>query len=741
MAFFPSEDNSTSSPPANRLSQYDSENPIIHEQTVSDKSKGLEAISKTLGGVSELALKHAESLGEQESNAMYVQSQVQLDTIKSNAKIDMIKNPGQADKIADKTAETYSSIVQQSVVNKSDRQKLMKTAADQLNDLRVDGARATFDVAKNQARINFYSGWPDVLKGIKSSVGHEKEFERRIKATNELLATMGRNKIITPTQLGNAYESLHAAIDSAQQYQRAVADNSLTARDYHQIKGGVIPVDDGTHMGQPVDHNTLHLYTAQSGDLTKETLEAEIAAGGNGNPLAWGQLTDKSVESDEMFSFAHGAHSVYAELNAGVPLSQLQNEAKKLQGNIKSTEQRGRYAALKSVLSDAGAGYVDKLLANNPIWREVAYGYNQAIAAVDSSAQSPQQKEQLHQFYFNNLVWKRQSLMDAMHVPSELQHPLPREFVESSKTAWALDKDPAPLLVASDHLQADLKDYLATAQDTPIHQETTRLIANLKADTVPGGLLSGNSRTTDGDRRNWVMAQQNGRSFADLKITTPQDEQPIIQDIQDKIGDTLRFVSRQSGSQTRGVALVKSATNYVKYIAQQSGDFTLKNKNDYVEKAAAMINEANKVEKGTNWTVNPNVIPTENMDNIASHLIEEQQARINERFGHDRGMVMTAANSLSVVNTPNGHLAVIDAYGNKLYETRHNGRMDHYIEHVNNEKQKKIMASQPKNPNQIIEQENESIDQDLKATEKAREKGKKQHQRLVKSLEKEKSNA
>lgn len=689
MAFFPSETNPTSAPPASRLSQYNEENPIIHEQTVRDTSQGKEEIAKTLGTTASVLSKYAENLGEQESNAMYAQTQAQLDTIKTNAKVDIIKNQGQAALITQKAAETYSSIVQQAVVNKSDRQKLGLTASNDLNDLRIDAARAEFGVHKNLARNEFYSSWPTLLQGIKQNIGNETEYNNRVKSANQYLSSMAIIDALTPTQLGNAYKALHSVIQSAEQYMRAAADNTLTAKDYHRIKGGVISADNGTHMGEPVDHNTLHLYSSQSNDLTKATLEAELAAGGNGNPAAWAELTHSSVASDEMFSFAHGAHTVYSDLKAGVPLTQLANEYKRLEGNIKSTDQKGRFAALKNVLTDAGNGFISKLLANNPIWRDAEYQYNQVSAAIDKSAQSPEQKAELHKTYFNDLIWKRASLMDAMHVPSELQHPLPQDFVEASKAAWANGKDTTPLLVHADQLSQQNKEYLAAEQDTPIHQEVTRIVANTKNGIIAGGLFSGNSRITEGDRSDWIIGNQNNHSFSDLKIKTEVGDQPIMQDIQDKIGDTLRFIANQSGGSNRGVALVQAATNYVKFLAQKNGDFTLNNKDEYVKKATSMINAAYPQMSGVNWKINPNDVPASKseMDKLASHLIEQKQQEINQRYGTDRGMAMTAANSLTVMSTPTGHLVVVDAYGNKLNEVRYNARMGHYVDHVNNKKE------------------------------------------------------
>ena len=366
-------------------------------------------------------------------------------------------------------------------------------------------------------------------------------------------------------------------------------------------------------------------------------------------------------------------------------------------------------------------------MANNPLYRETEYDYNQATAAIDASSLDAGQKAEQHKSTFNDLVSKNQNLMDAMHIPSDMQHPLPHDFVESSKASWGLDKDPAALISHADTLQQGFKEYLARGQDTPIHQEVTRIVANMKGGTIPGGIFGGNSRITEQDRGDWVLANQSNRNFSDLKLHTEGGSDfALKKDIQDKIGDTLKTISRQEGGQSRGVAMVDAATNYIKFLAQKSGDLTFENRDAYVKKAAAMVNAANPTVTGTNWSINPKDVPASpgEMDKIANHAIEEVQLKIHDRFGKDRGQAMIGSNSLSVMSTPTGHIVVVDAYGNKLAETKYNDRMGHYVDHVN--KQKADKEKVENTPEQSEQDQKETIDDDIKETNKMRKAGERQ---------------
>lgn len=686
--------------------QFEHENPIITDQPISSNAEGLEAIAKTLGGISHEAMTQAASIAEQQSNAMYSTSQAHLDTLKTNAKIQMIQNPGQATKIAEDSAKNYDQIVNESIVNKSDRAKLRASATSDYNDISLDAARTTQGVMKRGAAVSFFTQFPQILKGIKESIGNEKEFENRLQSANELIGTMMRHEAISVTQGESAFKALHHTIEASRAYLQAAGNRELTAKDYHNMKGGLVPVDDGTHMNQPVDENTKHLYQAHNNDITLETLKSDIAKGGAGNPVAWSELGEK--ELSQVTNIAQGSTSVDADINAGTPFTVLQSELKKYEATgVLSSYETGRKNRIKNILFNTDENAFSMTLSGNPLYRDAEFTYNQTVAAIHENPNlSPDQQQNLIRNYDNDLTSKKVALAESMHMPDHMLQPLSPSFVAPSKESWGLDADPSKLLVRVDYVQQGSKEYLARAQKTPEQQEVTRIVGNIKDGTIQGGIFSGNSKVTESDRRDIVIANQTNRDFGNLKLgVRGTSDDAIRNQISRRMNQSMNFLASQPGGQSRGVAAIDATTNLVKYYAQKAGDLEMKNLDNYIKRATSIVNAAYPVKTGTNWRISQNDIPLDkpDMDKVSQYLIGEASTYLRDSIGVERANAAISQNPLSVVSTPTGHLRVIDSYGGEVYKTRYRGSLLHYADHVMNEREEKtreqIVASIPSNRN------------------------------------------
>jgi len=670
------------------LPQFESDNPIINEVPVVDKSQGMEAIAKTLGAVSHELVEAAGSMGEQQSNAMLAQSQAHIDTIKTNAKIELIHNPGHGRQIAESVAKDYAAAVDQAVVNKADRNRLRQSANSDLNAIRLDAAQAEHGVAKRQGQVSFYETYPKLLAGVKESIGNEKEFNDRVDTARSLISSAIVNEVLTPRQGEAAFQALNLTMKQGQAYMQAAGGGrEMTAHEYHQMKGGMIPIDDGTHMGQPVDHNTAHVYSSQTNDLTFQTLKANIAEGNAGNPQAWGELNENQI--NEVLLWSDGAHSVYAGLKAGsLTWPQIEQEVKTLTSSGPlTTTQEGRLNALKHVMGQGAQGQLDSLLSDNPLYREATYDYNKQVAAVSNAALDPTRKNELVKSYDNDFIWKKASLFESLHIPPELQQPLDKAFIAPTLAVWAKpDADPAPLLTRIDYLDQANKEWLARAQPAPNQREATRIVANGKGGIIVGnglfgGIFSHGEKITDNDLADVVLANQKNRDFSNIKPDETKKTDPFItRDINQKLHESLLFISKQPGGAERVAALSETALNYIKYQAQKENDVTLSNYSRYLNKATGIINAANPVNTGVRWSVNAKDIPATDyqMDQISNFMLNNVRMKLENVYGKESTQAMISSNALSIVSTPTGHLAVVDAAGNTLMQERYSGRLHHY---------------------------------------------------------------
>ena len=97
---------------ANETPQFEDTQPILKPVEVNSEAEGYEAFAKTLGSIAQSTGAKTEDLVSEQSNAMYMASASQMETAKTNAHIDMIKHPDQAENIAANSADTMDNITE-----------------------------------------------------------------------------------------------------------------------------------------------------------------------------------------------------------------------------------------------------------------------------------------------------------------------------------------------------------------------------------------------------------------------------------------------------------------------------------------------------------------------------------------------------------------------------------------------------------------------------------------------------
>ncbi len=663
------------------LARFNDESPIIHDIRVADKSAGYENMGKAFGYTAESLAKTAGALGEEQSNAMYLSTQAHIDSLKTDAKINFLLHPELANKIAENTTLSYNNAISSAFVNNADRTKLTYIAQKDIEDLKFESAKTSFELSKKQGMIQLYSGWPDTLRGIKESVSDPKEFEIRINSANEGINSALRVGAITPTQAETLFKSVHQIMDASAARVRVAMSGNIDAREYHRQKGGLISTDDGTHINQPVNEVTRQVYDIHNDDISLQGLKADLARGNLGNPQAWAGLT-KEHTVNEVTHFGEGAFSVDSDVKHGTPITQLQIEYARLSKQaLHSPYEEGRMKRIQNILVDLGNGQFENVLKGNPLFQQAEASYNQARAAIQSSVLPDDKKGQLIRSYDNDLTYKKATLGEAMHIDSKDIHPIASHFTDEAKLSWGLNANPNELIMRLDYFDKPLREYFARAQDTPVHQEVTRVVASLDAGTiVPNkGILSAGFKVTESDRADFVLANQSHRDFSNLQMKGDRDK-AIRTEIAKNMSKTLSFVGSQVDGGSRGSALVDATMNLVKYYAQRNGDIEMKNINSYVRKATALVNASYPVVSGSGWTINQNDIPltASQMDVVSKYMIQEASntlAADQNRVVFDEAL---GSNNLTVKSLPTGKLVVVDGYGDVHYETRYNGNLLHY---------------------------------------------------------------
>jgi hypothetical protein len=642
--------------------RFQEENPIIHDIPIADKSESYERIAKVAGATADVIAKQVESIGQEQSNAMYLSTQAQLDNYKTQAKTDFLLHPELAQKIAENTTQNYNNAVSSAFVNKGDRTKLQYLASKDINDLKFDSTKAAFELSKRQGMVQLYSSWPDTLKGIKGSIDDPKEFEIRVNSANEAINSALRVGAISPTQGATLFKSIHQVMDAAAARMRVAGGGDVDARKYHMQKGGMISTDDGTHINQPVSETTKQIYDSHNDDNSIQGLKYDLARGNLGNAQAWASLhTEHQV--NEATHFGEGAFSVESDIKHGTPITMLSQEYANLtKHSLHSPYESGRMARIKNLLADLGNGQFEAVLKSNPLFQQAETSYNQSRAAIDSSMLPDDKKGALIQSYDNDLVYKKASLGEAMHIPSKDIYPIAPHFTNAAKVSWGLNQDPNALLTHLDYFKPDLREYFAKTQGNPVQQETTRLV----------GYLQGTRYETD--RKDFVLANQTGRNYSELRFGKSDTSSEAIKlKVADAISPSVRkFVSTQINGATRSEALIKMGTNYVYQQALSHGDLTLDNIDTYINKFNSIINSAYPIGEGVNWRINSNDIPTTPAQNdvISDYMIHQANLKMGMGVNPAKHIAAMDSNQLSVVNTPTGRLAVITSDNVPIYDLK-----------------------------------------------------------------------
>src|SRR5882672_567424 len=150
--------------------QYKNTQPILNVQNVNSGAESYEAFAKTLGQIGQSAAETVNEIHTDQSNASLLQTATQADTIKSNAQIEMLKHPEQAQKIADQSATLLDTLNQTAYVNKQDRTKLASLTAGDFNTINVHAAEVMARQAQKGLSISYWDQYPVTMRNIQQAL-------------------------------------------------------------------------------------------------------------------------------------------------------------------------------------------------------------------------------------------------------------------------------------------------------------------------------------------------------------------------------------------------------------------------------------------------------------------------------------------------------------------------------------------------------------------------------------------
>lgn len=645
-----------------KLPQFEEDFPIITAQPVSSEAEGLEAISKTMSGISSMAIQQAKEIKDEQSAAMYLQTQSHMDSISTNYEIESIKNPDMSTKLAEKAEQEYTSAVNQAIVTKADRSKLEYLATKSVNDIKLKAARTQFENTRLEGQISLMANWPTTLQGLQGAVGDEKEFNIRLKAAQDAIATAVKSRAIRLSQGEMLNKSLLHVIKAQQAYHDLEPGNT-TAREHNQV-ATTIASPTGGHHGLPTDQTTVHLSNNYNNDITLRGIESSAAQGQPTNPMAWANIiNDKQL--DQASHYVQGAKSADADLKTGTSFTTLQQDLNDLKSTASLNNwQRGRRDRLNNIVGNLNKGLFHSVMREDGQYQKYELDYNKNMSAVANNPNlNDQQKTDLANYYDNQFAHQVTGLAAAKNLLDEHISPIPYKHIQAGQSAFVLDQDPNLLKKSIGYWDHGLREYYARAMQTPVQQEVARATANLVDGTV-----------SDPDLNALILANQKGRDYQALtakQAGVAAVSDPVLRyQVGSAIGDITGFIGKQVNGATRVDSVIAMTTNLAKYLALTHNDFRADN---YVAQAAEIVKKAYPVSSGARWTKNDKDFPwleSAQMDVVSGYLIDYVKNKMgNPVLGEARMSANLDTNPLKVIGKPNGDLAVMDSQGNLLYST------------------------------------------------------------------------
>jgi len=651
------------------LAQFDNDNPIIREQPIESKAQGLEAIAQTLGNISKEVVEGAKSMGEAQSSAMTLQTQMHADDIKTQAQVDLIKNPGLATQILENSKQQYQQVLQQAVVNKSDRSKLTYQANQDINALTIKAASVQNEVNNKNAAISIYTAFPDALKKLQDSVGDQTAFDNQLKLLTNTIDAGVRSGALPSAASGGFYKQIAAVVSSRRAYIENFGNPDIGAKEHNRMVQIPFANDDG-HHGLPTDQNNAYHAQTYNSDTSAASVKSAIAAGGTPNPVAFQHIASGSQA--EVLEYAKGASLINADMQTGVSYPEMEARFKEL-GKIQnpSPRERGEKDRLGNIINQGVNGNFLATISSDGNYQQMEAQHNQAMAAIMANPNlTDQQKMQQGQYESNRFAHSQVNLAYAKGMKDEYIQPIPKQIIDRAQTSFNKNadgsvSDPNTLKAVLKSYDPQLREYVARGLKTPQQQEVGRAVGNLLGSGV-----------NDNDINMLIMSNQDGMKFTALEEGQRDEGKSQVRY---KIAGSPAFknatgyVGQQVNGTQRVAAMVDMTTNLAYTMAINAND--LSNVANYAGPAANIVAKAYPVSSGSTWITNdhdlPNLSP-QDKDIMSNYLINYVKENA-KKLGYSDGQIGAWAdvNNFKMLSTPTGNLVVADSYGNPLHTVKY----------------------------------------------------------------------
>lgn len=656
---------------ANEIPQLQDTQPILNPVSPNSRAAGYEAFGKTLGQIAGMAEEKAVDIEKEESSGMYINSVANVEQVKSDAQIRLLKNPDQAQKIAEQTTDAMNAIRQNAAVNSGDRPKL---------NAYIDGSSAQVHlkatetaVRQNQHEMAFthFANWGDQLKAYQDALitDHDKAEQLKSAMVSSLhgLVTTGA---LTPEQAASSMKTMSDVVGVAADVHAAYGNPETTAKDYHTIAAN--PLNRGNEgNGSPLNATTGWMIDYHNTDKTFQGVLADISNRQLPNPQAFVSLP--AAERQHAIMAIHGTQEADGMINSGEPFPAIEREYKTLteKGTVLSYKDQAKRNALGMYVNELKNGNYLKVMAGTPSGNAIMNDFTMRNSAIQNSPIDPAKKTEMLLQNKNKMVDESVSWGQGHHTPSDYIQPIPQADIANVSSGFELGKDPSVVMQTLGQYSKQNQAYVATAMKNPAQRMIVSAIS-----------LSGNDIPPQ-DKLDFIAANQTGRNYLNKDIDGGEKDKTMMTRIATNLAPAMKMVQDNydfENGQALQNSMIVTTLKYAKYLAQKDNNIGINDKSGvmtpdswkgYVDQASKIYASSYSRMSGTNWAVNPSQLPTpltnSQLDTLADHVTNEGYKYLKGGRNEAEFESAIGRNPLRMIISPTNDLLAVDGNGKVYY--------------------------------------------------------------------------
>ncbi len=640
--------------------KYDNDFPIIRDVPISNSAKSEEVWAHTLEGISKGLSQEAFVLKKEQRDAMILQYQNQVAELVNNARTQLIENPSHSKDILDNTNYTINSILE--TTDPRDREHIKGAVNSHFGVLQLEAARVDRNQTILKAQNTLFDALPQSLSDLNNDFNPES-FDKKAKILLDTFDNALMSNIINTNQKNHIHKMVKGLYDKHEKTLNFAKNSNIDASQFNAAMGNNFTNNSTGNSNYPTNETTNQIYDHYDTEQSLTSAISDVDRGIFPNVKTLMKLTDNQF--DKVQYRYMGAMKSKGLINSSPPYPLVLNRIKQLSN--------------KRPLTDAETGELHYLeyYKNNysSVIEETPSGGNiQQNSAINNAVYTGTKEEQVQKKQYamnqnlNNFINKKKALAIAQHTPSNKVNIIPSDLTAVAQSGFDIGANPDTALKILYGLDKPNQYWLSKEMKEPIQKEA-----------LYGAALIRNTTTKDEPASFQRTLLQAAQSIRDEKMLNLGENAEKITKVRTYVQSGLRNLLKNisiipEGDKRPGIeranAISNLAVNWIKDEAIRNGDYELSNYRKYADDFVENYSKGYKFLSGLHYQFNANELNiTQNQaDTLSYYMLDEVHKKLIDSHGVPETNAMLDLNPLTVINTRDGKIVVIDNYGTIVHE-------------------------------------------------------------------------